>query len=267
MSTERPDDMRPVDDAVDQAWRAASTEGPPPRIDAAILAAARAEAERASEQPAMRTEPTHRARPTRRAWWTGWQPLAAAATVAGLAFVLVQTMPRDRNVAPQLEMEPSTPKPAAAESRAAEDTAIPQYESRDAMEAPAPAAPVPPPSSEPATPRRDEATTSAPAASPDAAPAEPSSEAHGPVPTPGRAATDPAGVAAQADGEFGESRRATKVASYPPPPAAWVAHIEELFDSGDRVAAAEELRAFRAAYGDADRHLPEKLRDWATTVK
>jgi hypothetical protein len=246
MSTERPADLRPVDDAVDQAWRAASTDEPGPGIDAAILAAARAEAERASEQPAMRTEPTHRPRPTMRAWWTGWQPLAAAATVAGLAFVLVQTMPRDRDVEPQLELERSTPAPAATESRAAEDTAIPQYESPGAMEAPAPAAPVPPPSQEPPEAARDEATASAPAESEEAA---------------------PAGGAAQADAEFGESRRATKAATYPPPPAAWVARIEELFESGDRVAAAEELRAFRAAYTDADRHLPEKLRDWATTVK
>jgi hypothetical protein len=43
MSTERPGEERPVDEAVDQAWRDASTEGPSHAIDAAIREAARAE--------------------------------------------------------------------------------------------------------------------------------------------------------------------------------------------------------------------------------
>jgi len=121
MSTERPGDTRPVDDAVDQAWREASTEGPSARIDAAILEAARAEVAR---KPAAKAAPISRGR---RDWWTRWQPLAAAATVAGFAFILVQTIPRDREVAPPIAIEMSrqqapTGTPSAAPSAPARCT-------------------------------------------------------------------------------------------------------------------------------------------------
>ena len=56
MSTERPGGERPVDEAVDEAWRDASTEGPSPRIDAAILAAARGDFAQAGDR--SRTERT-----------------------------------------------------------------------------------------------------------------------------------------------------------------------------------------------------------------
>jgi hypothetical protein len=88
-------DTRHRDTAIDRAWREASDEQPPPRVDAAILAAAR---EALSDTDARVTAIAARRRPGGR--WTRWQPLLAAASVAGLAFVLLQTLPRDRDAAP-----------------------------------------------------------------------------------------------------------------------------------------------------------------------
>lgn len=265
MSTERPDDARSVDDAVDQAWRATSNEGPSARIDAAILAAARAEVGREQERPvAGGALPARKAVPPRRMRWASWQPLAAAATVAGLAFVLVQTIPRDNDVAPAISIEQTAPAPARApavisteatgESEDREtttDTAagaapevqstLPAFESRS--EAPTPMAPVPPPPAQ---------TRSLPPAE---APSTASIEAA------------PAGVAAHADRALGRSRAAMEATASVLEPEAWAARIEELYGSGDRASAADELRAFRAAHPEADRHLAEALRDWAATVE
>jgi cell division septation protein DedD len=81
MSTKRPGDERRFDGNLNHVWREGSHETPPSHVDAAILAAAREESRR-----------------THRRWFTDWQTLAAAATVAGLAFVLVQLIPRDRSI-------------------------------------------------------------------------------------------------------------------------------------------------------------------------
>jgi hypothetical protein len=43
--------------------------------------------------------------------------------------------------------------------------------------------------------------------------------------------------------------------------------IAKLHNDGNDVAAATELRAFRAAYPDADRRLPPDLREWAATIR
>jgi hypothetical protein len=51
------------------------------------------------------------------------------------------------------------------------------------------------------------------------------------------------------------------------PPAKWAALIETLYSSGDRATAAAQLRAFRIEHSDADRYLPEALRDWASTIE
>ena len=83
------------DAAVARAWRRASDEQPPSRLDDAILAAARAAAQ-PGDAPADAGQ--HRPRPRSR--WLQWQPLLAAASVAGLAFVLLQLRPLDRDVAP-----------------------------------------------------------------------------------------------------------------------------------------------------------------------
>ena len=47
---------------------------------------------------------------------------------------------------------------------------------------------------------------------------------------------------------------------------AWVARIVDRHAAGDLDAAATDLRAFRAAYPDADSRLPESLREWAASV-
>jgi len=271
MSNGRPDEPRPVDDGVDQAWRAASTEVPGSRIDAAILDAARAEVGRDPRRPVGAGGATAPRRPNR---WTAWQPLAAAATVAGLAFVLVQTIPRDRDVAPPIAVEQVRPEaaapaegdsPAADESRApagpipappAADTGATRYEatpeitSERAVEAPA-------------------APIAAPAAAPPvAASAESRDEqtlrSRAPAPAPAAAS---AGIAAQAERALGESQRAMKSATSGLGPEAWAARIGQLLAAGDQQAAEAELRAFRAAHADADRYLADDLRDWAATVE
>lgn len=97
------------DDALDRAWQQLSDEQPPSALDAAIIAAARKSTE-GRDEPAQ----VKRASPPQRSWLTRWQPLAAAAAVAGLAFVLVQSLPRDRDVGPTLQMEAPATAPAAA---------------------------------------------------------------------------------------------------------------------------------------------------------
>jgi hypothetical protein len=51
------------------------------------------------------------------------------------------------------------------------------------------------------------------------------------------------------------------------PPAQWATLIETLYASGDQPAAAAQLRAFRTEHADADRYLPESLREWASAVE
>jgi hypothetical protein len=51
------------------------------------------------------------------------------------------------------------------------------------------------------------------------------------------------------------------------PPAQWAALIETLYATGDRTAAAAQLRAFRMEHPDADRYLPEARREWASSVE
>jgi hypothetical protein len=89
----------PRDEDVRKAWQAASDELPPSRVDAAILEAARDAAQRPAHGDGAR-----RARP----WYREWQPMLAAAAIAGLAFALVQTMPSDDRVAMPLGAPAST---------------------------------------------------------------------------------------------------------------------------------------------------------------
>ena len=99
---EQPRDERAIDVAVDAAWRQAAQEQPPAEVDAAILAAARA----AVRHDAPERQP---APPLR--WWANWQPLAAAAGVIGLSFLLVQMLPRANLARPPANQE--SPQPAA----------------------------------------------------------------------------------------------------------------------------------------------------------
>ena len=241
MNTGSQNERFEADDPVDRAWHGTSVEEPPPQIDAAIIEAARAEAARARQ-----VTPTGTAARVRRngEWWLRWQPLAAAAAVAGLAFVLVQTIPRDRDVTPPLSHERARPRAPVAPPRA----------ERDAM----PAAPIAPPRAE------QDATSAAPVQSQ----AEmPSATVQAPV-----AGKDPSeayenqarssakGAAASVEGRGAETF-----------PAAdrWAAKIEALAEAGEYAAAARELRAFRDAYGreEADRELSEELRAWASSVE
>jgi hypothetical protein len=103
------------DAAVTRAWQHASDEQPPARLDAGILAAAHRSVQ--DDEAAAKTVPVP---PRARSRWMKWQPLAAAATVAGLAFVLVQTVPREREVAPPIRIE--APTPNTVRDRGAEST-------------------------------------------------------------------------------------------------------------------------------------------------
>ena len=100
------------DAALDRAWQQLSDEQPPSALDAAIIAAAHKSIQDRDGQAQVK-----RAGPPQRSWLTRWQPLAAAAAVAGLAFVLVQSLPRDRDVAPSLRMEEPATTPAAAQAK------------------------------------------------------------------------------------------------------------------------------------------------------
>jgi len=47
----------------------------------------------------------------------------------------------------------------------------------------------------------------------------------------------------------------------------WIAQIRTLRSDGRMAEAAGALKDFRAAFNDADRQLPEDLREWAKTVR
>ena len=104
------------DPRFDDAWKKASTAGPPARLDAQIMAAARKSSVQRDESAR-----TRRAQIPRRDWLAKWQPLAAAAAVAGLAFLLVPMLPRNHPMAPSIPPTSGSapaPAPAPAESAA-----------------------------------------------------------------------------------------------------------------------------------------------------
>jgi hypothetical protein len=279
------------DAAVERAWREASAEQPPAHLDATLVAAARDAVAARGGQPAEPALPSRR-RSRTTPWLARWQPFAAAAAVAGLAFVLVPTMlSREEKLAPALQRPGPTSAPATAESHSTRPSVPDLTEAYEAPPAPAAAQEV----------RRepDVGTADQPLGQPEV-PAPPASTA---VPPP-RASTE--GAAADTtvpmmapDANFGErsdarskataSEGAGRVAPSAPaaaaaPPssatrdrsaddamvrdaAAWAATIEALHAAGDVVTAERELRAFRAADPDADSHLPDSLRAWAGTVK
>jgi hypothetical protein len=182
--------------------------------------------------------------------------------VAGLAFVLVQTMPRDGEVEPPIAVEMSRqPAPAEAPSVAPSAPATEGAIRAEAVESSEmQRAPVAPPDAQ-----------SNEAMAPPAAASSGAVEG-GVVAEPGDAAK--AEAPSEADTAAGTRYRAApptpSTAALPAPPPApgdWAARIESLYDAGDVASAATELRAFRAEYEDADRHLPGTLREWAASVK
>jgi hypothetical protein len=264
------------DIALEHAWREASDEQPPAHLDAAIIAAARKPVANRGEQPH-----TAAVRVRSRNWLTQWQPLAAAAMVAGLAFVLVQMLPREHDRAPSLPRQESAPAPAAAVPQPQSSSAREMIDNRQAPSADQTLARP----ERVAVPDRAPAQSAVPA--PPVAPAPPATTAKATVSdTPATADT------AAALGETSADRRkvvepemagraATAAAAAPSSPAhagnlgnaapldaaAWAAKIVALHAAGDLTAAEQTLRAFRAADLDADRHLPESLRDWARMVE
>jgi len=272
-----------LDTALKSAWQQASNEQPPSELDAAIIAAARKSVQdRGAAVSAIRASPKSRHR------WMQWQPLAAAATVAGLAFILVQLMPRDRDVTPSIRMEERASGPAAAEKQnmTAPVAAVPQAAAtsgattsadtaaRAMVEqgmgasvptAPAPRAKVEAPDHEAAGARASgpPVTTEipAPAAATPGATAAHSMEAdqRGAVAQEVAGSAAP-GVAAAAARETSSDRAAPLRAEDR------AARIAALYASGDTTGAADALRAFRAADPHADTYLPDSLRDWARTI-
>jgi len=116
--TTRPPPQVP-DDEVRRAWREVSNEQPPERVDAAILAAARRAADLDSSS-VVRTED----RPRTRRWFQRWQPALAAAGVCGLAFVLLQSLPRESGIG-TMPTRPSPPEQSKATEAAATESPAP----------------------------------------------------------------------------------------------------------------------------------------------
>jgi hypothetical protein len=216
------------DDLLDRAWREASDDQPPAQLDAAIIAASR-KAVADSGAPGN-TVTTGRA-PSRN-WLTRWQPLAAAATVAGLSVVLVQMLPRD--------VPDDRPTPGASRSvSSAEREAVAEQAPAPGAGPATPAAPLAPPSvSAEAGADRREAVALEQA---------------------GQLASAPAAALPRA-----RAREHAKAAA--PDAAAWAARIVTRHAAGELAAAADALQAFRAVDPEADRYLPDSLRDWAATV-
>jgi hypothetical protein len=168
--------------------------------------------------------------------YTRWQPLAIAASVAGLTFVLVQTLPRDPETSST--MRSSAEIAASAPHDSAVMAAPPQEEVLPA----------------PAVPGRQELDSPVDATAPPAAAVAKSPAAD--------QVSAPAGSAAAAE----MSRERSSVEA-PPDPQAWADRIAAQHAAGDLDAAAASLRDFRAAHDQADEFLPVALRAWAGSVK
>jgi hypothetical protein len=263
------------DREVDAAWRAASSEEPPPQLDAAL----RAEARRAVGAGPGESR--------RRRYRQLRYPFAAAATVALLAFGIAQMTPPDqvapgivsdqpaapRERAPQpqapappptqlAENAPAAPQPQAAidaqakkELRRKETSAGERFAAAPSQEeAAAGASGTAPPQSAPSP------AAAPPAARRDAYAEAPKREQAGPATAVGavkRRSTEAPLMQATAS-DFDE-RRAKQAGAESV--EAWIARIRELKASGQVAAAAKELEKFRTTYGErADALLPQDLR-------
>lgn len=263
-------------EALRRAWHEASDELPPSELDAAIVAAAR----KSVKDPGSAAKTAGYGQRSRN-WFMTWQPLAAVATVAGLAFVLLQVMPRDRDVAPSIRMDeavpgPVTPElpateraaaaPGAADASVAEQKTSGQLAGSTNNDVPAPSAgaaadhrpeePSPNSRANVATPQP--ARTGEAIAAPEAASVEADRQATA-VP---QSTESGASIAAAAPASEKRQRDEVTMSS-----ADWAARIVALYESGDVTGATDELRAFRVAEPEADTYLPPSLRDWARTVK
>jgi hypothetical protein len=205
--------------------------------------------------------------------------LAAAAAVAGLAFVLVQSLPRDRDVAPSLRIEQPAPGRATTQKelhgpRAGEANDAKAAQPSESAVAPAPSATadraltrmaVPAPAEAAASAAVPPSLNSVTATDTDAAAratatsaAEFDRQPEAPSKASGGIASDAVTAPAQ------ERRRNDQM---PLSAADRAARIAALYASGDAPGAEAALREFRAANPGADAYLPESLRDWARTVE
>ncbi len=259
------------DATLDRAWRQASDERPPARLDAAIIASAR----KAIQDRDDAAKVIHTGRRSRN-WLTGWQPLAAAAGVAGLAFALVQSLPRDRDVAPATSIEQpvsgsigapeSLSSPSAREAKdekAAGATAPASAEVRaavtDSEEMKRAVLPPPPPAA--SAPRPESA-----AGALDQGSSAIGSAAMRAAEVDQRQATMPE-LSSQAASEAAVTTERQRVDVTPPSAEDWAARVEALYASGDVAGSVDALRAFRAVVPDADTYLPDSLRNWAQSVE
>jgi hypothetical protein len=229
------------DDALAHAWKSASDEQPPTSLDAAIIAAARtAVGQRVESTTVVAGKFDGRQKRAR------WQPLAAAAAVAGLAFALVQSLPR----APDRATSASVAPPLDAQGT---ETAAPAAAAKDSV----------------ATQARTERTVGPTAAERTAAPAE--------VPAPPAAiASSPtsnvtgklraADSAQRASAATPIAATAEQGAALPSGVADRIARIKALYEAGDVAGATEALRSLRADTPQADQYLPESLHRWASTI-
>ncbi len=261
------------DETLKREWQRASAEQPSASLDAAIIASARKAVEGREVPPQI-----VRGGSRSRVWLARWQPMATAAAVTGLAFVLVQLLPRDREVAPAIHIEESASGPVTAPK---ELHSPPTEEASDAKAVqPSEAAVATEPSA-----AADRALT--PMAVPAPAKAAPSTAVSPPLTMPTDVADAASHATAMSEAELDQRTGAAAKASSGVTSAEAAASRQEhrrndemrlgaadraasiaaLYASGDTVGAAAALREFRAANPDADTYLPESLRDWARTVK
>jgi hypothetical protein len=261
MSKSDREDLREVgqDAALERAWRDGSTEQPSARVDAAILAAAHKAAADRNRIPAATP-----ARVAPRQRWSQWAPLAAAAAVAGLAFTLVQTLPRDPEQAPTSAAQESAP--AAAPTGAPTPAATPPASAaRQGLE--------PPRARETVSPVAQEKESAADlTVAPQGVPVSPAARVPAAIPaesTIGATAAAPQAPSVgsnESRADFDAARSKAVDAAVTDQVAVaeeWVAKITALHAAGDIAGAEEALRAFRATVPDADRYLPEWLGEWA----
>ena len=249
------------DDALERAWREASTERPPASVDAAVLAAARLSVPKREV-----TSQVGGGRPRSKPWLARWQPVLAAAAVAGLALVLVPMLPRDHGSAPTMQRQESTAAPTVESAPRSSPMPEGSVLTRPATQPPAEivterrerAVPAPPPSPVPGDAPFTPALSAVPAQAADSAT---------PAPAPG----SPSRAAEASSGERAATADAAATFGQVAPPsqeaATWAARIEALHAAGAIDAAARELQAFRAVDPQADAYLPKSLRAWARTVE
>ena len=219
------DELR--DERLSRLYRESAAGEPPPALDAAILAAARA-----AVAPA----------PPRRPGWRAWMlPTSLAATVVlTVSLTLVVRQEQER-------VEAEAPPPAAPSRPAESEAAAPAVRQEKAATAIEQKAAAPPSGL-----KREEVR---PQSEPLARPAATEAPAAPAVAAPPPAAADALESRAKAVAPL---RKEAARAAVVRPPEQWLEEIRQLKNRGKEKEAAESLAAFRQAYPDY--RLPEELR-------